>query len=186
VRDSTNQNQVMNANQCIAFIVKVYVNMCPKPFAIKSHQFHEGVSTLSDCSDFLQGSSDYTKLFSILKNLYCDFQVALCQAISVILNDADWVNAAPDSDLEIPPLILLLKLSPQRLTAGFIEGKVVADILLRADEEWIVANVKDRRYEDKKAEMQLFAYELQGWAEKVLAPRKRLAKASKVRIVGLA
>jgi hypothetical protein len=92
--------------------------------------------------------------------------------------------ASPDPNFEISPLIWLLKLDPLRLAAGLIKGKMVADILLRAKEQRIAANVADKEYEAKKAEMQLCACKLCAWAEKVLALRNRLAKGREVRIVG--
>jgi hypothetical protein len=33
----TNQNQAMNGKQCIVFIVNLYANMHPQPFAINAH-----------------------------------------------------------------------------------------------------------------------------------------------------
>lgn len=175
----------MTTKQCIAFIANLYINQHPQHFALTSHQFREGISTLGDCSNFLQAAPKYTEILSVLKGIYRDSQVALCQAIMVIIGDANWPTAAPDPDFDISPLTWLLKLGPLGLAAGFIKGKVVAEILLQAEEQCIAANIEDEKYEDKKVELQLFACELCGWAEMVLTPRKRVAKVRKVRVVGL-
>jgi hypothetical protein len=74
------------------------------------------------------------------------------------------------------------------LAARFIQGKIVADILLETEEKWPAADNYDQ------AELRAFAVKFCDWANEVLAPtkpvgdrlrggRRKIAKGSAVRVV---
>jgi hypothetical protein len=157
---------------------------------MKPDDFFQSLSALGDCAKLLRSSSDLykllSKLMSILEGLQAYNQLVLCQAIGTLFADANWPTAVHD-DFDISPVIWALLLGPQGLAAGFIEAKVVADVLLEMEEKWIAAG------SHKEAELKAFATKLCAWADVVLAPtkpvaarlsRRMVAKGSAVRIVG--
>jgi len=94
-------------------------------------------------------------------------QLSLSIVLSIILDTDDWMNLerelVRDEEFEISVVIWALKLGPEGLMLGRVEGKSEMQILLAAEEAWIVVNEGKVEYEEKKMELRRVAAEVTMW-----------------------
>jgi hypothetical protein len=73
-------------------------------------------------------------------------KLALCKVIGTLFFEKDWPNSELDhpdhQDFEFSAVVWLLKFGPLALVTELIQGKQVAEILLAAEEDWLVVNIK--------------------------------------------
>jgi len=94
-------------------------------------------------------------------------QLSLSIVLSIILDTDDWMNLEREiirhEEFEISVVIWALKIGPEGLMLGRVEGKSELQILLAAEEAWITVNEGKEEYEEKKLELRRVAAEVTMW-----------------------
>jgi hypothetical protein len=168
----------------------MFLDRFPAGTTMQRDAFREGLFSLDDCSLFLARSANPATLLGTIKDMRPFFKLALCQAIGALLGNPDWPTTAQDPDLEFPPVVWALMLGPLGIAAGFIEGRLIAPILLEAEEKWIAANIDKADYTDQKVEIQALATNFCAWGKSILKPTRcvprngKIAKRSTLKVIG--
>jgi hypothetical protein len=119
---------------------------------VNREMLRQGVCTLLDCFNKVGASAPaseaYSKTIGCLQQLHPYYQKALSKVLGILVESNN----------------------PLGLAAGIIQGKLVADILLVAEEEWILTNIDKDEYEEDKAALECFAGDLHLWGKGILAP----------------
>ncbi|KAH7093369.1 hypothetical protein FB567DRAFT_609834 [Paraphoma chrysanthemicola] len=158
-----------------------------------------GVRALHDISIIL---SKYTESIADQRTLAMRYigslppghQRALALVIGLILNlDASWPawdrSTVQAQEFDFGAAVWLLRLGPCGVTWKFEQNEgmmFVLDVLLVEEEIWVKDNEDGEGWEDKKAELSGCVKELWEWAEGLQVGRRKVAKGSAVRKLGLA
>lgn len=118
--------------------------------------------------------------------LYCISSLPLRQQLSFNslldrLLSSDWAETDNDystsGDFEISAVLWTLQIGPSGLDNGFAAGCEVLDILMSAEEVWILENVSDTDYGDKFKALEAYAKGLCQWGSELAALSGRLFEA---------
>jgi hypothetical protein len=145
---------------------------------VNREMLRQGVCTLLDCFNKVGASAPaseaYSKTIGCLQQLHPYYQKALSKVLGILVESNNWpawnLAVAEQEEFDISAIVWVFKLDPLGLAAGIIQGKLVADILLVAEEEWILTNIDKDEYEEDKAALECFAGDLHLWGKGILAP----------------
>ncbi|KAI4681930.1 hypothetical protein J4E81_009691 [Alternaria sp. BMP 2799] len=171
VRDETAKTiEDKSAQDIIAYYAKILAietKSRPHP-SLTSNAIIDGLDTLRICSEIF--SDNPTKPSFVAEYLHMlapQHQLSLSIVLSIILDTDNWMNlereVVRDEEFEISVVIWALKLGPEGLMLGRVEGKSEMQILLGAEEAWIVVNDGEVEFEDRKMELRRVAAEVTMW-----------------------
>jgi hypothetical protein len=93
--------------------------------------------------------------------------------ITKLLDNANWADndysLVEAGDVEISAVLWLFKLGPRGLEKGWNADKSTTAILMDEEHAWILDNVEDSKYEDKKLLLGEFADGICSWGRRVRA-----------------
>ncbi|KAI4685735.1 uncharacterized protein J4E88_003570 [Alternaria novae-zelandiae] len=171
VRDETAKTiEDKSAQDTIAYYAKILaIETKSRPYpSLTSNAILDGLDTLRICSEIF--SDNPTKPAFVAEYLHMlepQHQLSLSIVLSIILDPDDWMNleheVVRDEEFEISVVIWALKLGPEGLMLGRVEGRSEMQILLAAEEAWIVVNEGKEEYEEKKMELRRVAAEVTMW-----------------------
>ncbi|KAH3993652.1 hypothetical protein HBI80_199060 [Parastagonospora nodorum] len=169
------QTKILNAKQAIALLITMFCDRIPVGSPLKRYQFTEGLSVLDDCAKFLSNTpSCYFDLIHVLHNIAADSRWVFSLILRDFLENADWPSAVFVGH-EIHPVVWALLLGPLGLAAGSIEGKLRADILLEAEDDWVQKHTDDEDFKGKVAELARLAAALCEIGIEALTPPEHVA-----------
>jgi len=91
--------------------------------------------------------------------------------LAKLLDDDKWAETdyklVKDGDFEISAVLWILKLGPRGLSHGWEDGKTTMAILMDEEEAWVLANIEDEKYEEKKQLLEDFADGICTWGLEV-------------------
>jgi len=98
-------------------------------------------------------------------------QLRFYALLAKLLDDDKWAETdyklVKDGDFEISAVLWILKLGPRGLSQGWDQGKSTMATLMDEEEDWVLANIDDPKYEDKKQLLEDFADGLCSWGLEV-------------------
>jgi hypothetical protein len=140
---------------------------------LNSEILREGMAMLLECHSSLATTDAYKKTIAWLQGIDSYFKQALCKVLGLLVGCGDWptwdIAVVEQEDFEISAIIWALKLGPLGLATGKIQGKGVPEILLAAEEKWVLDNADKIEFEDDKAALECFVGKLRLWGMEVLA-----------------
>ncbi|KAI4638486.1 hypothetical protein J4E93_010040 [Alternaria ventricosa] len=175
VRDETAKTiEDKSAQDIIAYYAKILaIETKSKPHpSLTSNAIIDGLDTLRICSEiFSNNPAKPSFVAEYLHMLEPQHQLSLSIVLSVILDTDDWMSlereVVRDEEFEISVVIWALKIGPGGLMLGRVEGKSEMQILLGAEEAWIVVHENTPEYEEKKMELMRVAAEVTMWGRGV-------------------
>jgi len=91
--------------------------------------------------------------------------------LTKLLDDEKWAETdckvVTDGDFEISAVLWILKLGPRGLSQGWEDGKSTMAMLMDEEEAWVLSNIEDEKYEDKKQLLEDFADGICTWGAEV-------------------
>jgi hypothetical protein len=149
-------------------ISSTYFDRIPARATIDRHVVGQGLAIIDGCAACLTAVS-FVELLKLRNSTWGgNCLLELCMVLRDILEDVDWPDTH-DPAFEMQPVVWAMKLGLLSLTAGLTKGKVLADVLLKSEEQQMADNLEHLEYDDRKAELEHFAAELCALDKKPLA-----------------